>query len=166
MPRVPVIPLPARTAAVVVLRLGIAAVFLWAAVPKLLDPAAFAEDIANYHVLPDALVGPAAIALPVIELLVAIALVTGVHAPGAALLAGAMMLVFAGAMGQAIARGIDLDCGCFGEATQTRVSGLTIARNLVLAIACVPIVLFRAPRPVPPAPPPGAGEDPAPHVTS
>ena len=137
------IPPRVRTVAVIVLRLAIAGVFVYAAVPKLMDPAAFAVDIDNYHVLPDALVGPMAVALPMIELVVAAALVSGVHASGAALVAMGMLLVFAIAMSQAIARGIDLDCGCFGNATETRVSGQTIARNVVLALACVPIVLAR-----------------------
>ncbi len=154
MPSVPVIvdriPPKAQRMIVLGLRLVIAAVFVAAAVPKLLDPVAFAQDIENYHATPESLIGPLAVALPVLELVVAAALITGVHAPGAALVAAVMLLVFAGGMAQAIARGIDLDCGCFGTATETQVSGLTITRNLLLTLACVPIVLARrrAPEPV------------------
>lgn len=152
MPGVPVtaidrtlerLPLPARRAILIVLRLVVAGVFIAAAIPKLADPASFAEDVANYRMLPDALVGHVAVALPIVELLIGAALITGVHAAGAAMLAGALMLVFAVGMGQAMARGIDLECGCFGAASEMQVSGLTIARNLVLTIACIPIVLTR-----------------------
>ena len=131
MSRMPVIaervPPSLRRIIVIALRLLIAGVFLAAAIPKLMDPAAFAEDIDNYHLLPAILVGPAAVALPVIELVIGLALVTGVHAHGAALLAAVMLVAFAGGMAQAMSRGIDLECGCFGSATETQVSGLTIA---------------------------------------
>lgn len=152
MPGVPVtaiartlerLPLPARRAIVIVLRLAVAAVFVAAAIPKLADPSSFAEDVANYRMLPDLLVGPVAVALPIVELLIGAALITGVHAAGAAMLAGALLLVFAVGMSQAMARGIDLDCGCFGAASEMQVSGLTIARNLLLTVACIPIVLAR-----------------------
>jgi uncharacterized membrane protein YphA (DoxX/SURF4 family) len=124
----------------IVLRLAIASMFVFAAVPKLADPASFAIEIDNYRVLPELLVGPLSVIVPVLELVVAAALLSGVHARGAALVAGGMLLTFAGAMIQAMARGIDLDCGCFGSALEMRVSGFTVARNLVLALVCVPIV--------------------------
>ena len=120
----------------VLARLAIAAVFVAAAVPKLIDPAGFAEDITNYHLLPAAAVIWAATILPVLELVVALALVTGVESKGAALLAGAMLLVFTVAMGQAMARGIDVACGCFGSAVETSIGWGPIARNLVLLVAC------------------------------
>ncbi|UJR83776.1 MauE/DoxX family redox-associated membrane protein [Sandaracinus amylolyticus] len=154
MPGVPVIArLSPRTrkVAVVVLRLAIAAVFVGAAIPKLMDPTSFARDVDNYHLLPPALVGPVAVALPMIELVVAAALVSGVHAAGAALIAMGMLVVFALGMAQAIARGIDLDCGCFGSAMEARVSGATVARNVILALACLPIVLAREPARAPEA---------------
>lgn len=145
----------------IVLRLLVAGVFVAAAIPKVLDPDGFARDIDNYHVLPAALVGPVAVLLPTIELTVAAALITGVHAAGAALVAIGMLATFAIAMAQAMARGIDLDCGCFGSASETQVSGLTIARNVALIAACVPIALASPRAPAPPsqtnAPEPAAG---------
>lgn len=122
-------------------RLAVAAVFVWAAVPKLLDPAAFAEDIGNYRLLPEMLVGPLAAVLPVLELVVAVALVAGVEAKGAALVAGAMLLGFTAAMGQAMARGIDIDCGCFGSASTTEVGWGPILRNSALLVACAWVVI-------------------------
>lgn len=122
------------------LRVAIAGVFVFAAAPKLADPASFALEIDNYRMVPEALVGSMAVIVPVLELVVAAALLTGIHARGAALLAGGMLLTFAGAMVQAMARGIDLDCGCFGSALEMQVSGFTVARNLVLALMCAPIM--------------------------
>lgn len=124
---------------VVVLRLVVAAVFLAAAIPKVLDPATFATDIDNYRMVPDGLIGPMAVGLPLLETIVGLALVTGVYARGSAIVASAMLVMFAGAMIQALFRGIDLDCGCFGHVVETQVGWLTVSRNVVLTAACVVI---------------------------
>lgn len=126
---------------VIALRLVLAAVFLGAAIPKLQDPAQFARDIDNYRMLPDLLIGPLAIGLPAAEVVLAAALIVGVHARGAALACVAMLIAFAVGMVQAIARGIDLDCGCFGHVVEAQVSWWTVGRNVVLAIGGALIVL-------------------------
>jgi uncharacterized membrane protein YphA (DoxX/SURF4 family) len=122
---------------VIAARLIVAGVFLYAAVPKLADPAAFAEAIDNYHVLPASLVGPFAAILPLLEIVTACALVAGVGARGAAIVAGAMLLAFVVAMAQAMARGIDLECGCFGAETRAEVGWPAIGRNVLLIALCV-----------------------------
>lgn len=132
---------PAGQLAIVVARLVVAGVFLWAGLPKLLDPATFAEDISNYNLLPDSTVGYAAVIVPVVEIVIALALVAGVEVKGAALLAAGMLVVFIAAMGQAMARGIDLSCGCFGAATETEVGWGPIVRNVGLTAACALVVL-------------------------
>lgn len=132
---------PAGRFAIVAARLVVAGVFLWAGVPKLLDPAGFAQDISNYNLLPDAVVGYVAAIVPVVEIVVALALVAGVEAKGAAVVAGAMLAVFAAAMGQAMARGIDLSCGCFGNAAEATVGWGSIARNAGLIAACALVVV-------------------------
>jgi uncharacterized membrane protein YphA (DoxX/SURF4 family) len=137
------IPARVRQATVIVLRVVIAVVFAAAALPKIADPVQFARDIANYRLLPDGMVGLVAVVLPMIEIVVAAALLSGVHAAGAAVVAAGLLLGFVAAMGQALARGIDLDCGCFGGAIESRVSYLTIARNFLLTLLCVPIALAR-----------------------
>ena len=126
---------------VLVLRWIVAAVFLAAAIPKVLDPASFATDIDNYRIVPDALIGPIAVALPLIETIVGLALLTGIYARGAAIVASGMLVAFALGMIQAIARGIDLDCGCFGHMVEAQVSWLTVARNVVLTVASLAITL-------------------------
>jgi hypothetical protein len=128
-------------ALVVSLRLVVAAVFLFAALPKLLDPVAFARDIDNYRMVPDALIGPLALTLPVAEILIGLALVSGVFARGAAVVAGAMLAGFAGGMIQAILRGINLDCGCFGQLAEAQVTWWSVARNVTLLAFSVVVAL-------------------------
>lgn len=115
-------------------RVALALLFAYAGGQKLLDPSGFAQDIDHYRVLPAFLVGPVAVALPVLELVAAAALVTSRYVRGGAVLCAVMLSVFAGAMAQAKLRGIDLDCGCFGSASKNLVSWGQVARNAGLAI--------------------------------
>jgi hypothetical protein len=141
-------------------RLAIAGVFVAAAIPKMIDPAGFAENVSNYHLLPAEMVGYAAIGVPVVEMVVALALVAGVEAKGAALVAAGMLLVFTAGMGQAMARGIDVSCGCFGSSTTTEIGLGPIVRNVALMLGCAFVLL--APearwRSVAPKPAPAARE--------
>jgi hypothetical protein len=125
----------------VLFRLVLAGMFLFAAVPKLLDPVTFARDIDNYRMLPDALIGPLALMLPVAEIVIGLALVTGVYARGAAITAGILLVGFAIGMVQAIVRGIDLDCGCFGHFAEAQVSWWTVARNATLTLMAVTVAM-------------------------
>ncbi|MBD3290046.1 DoxX family membrane protein, partial [candidate division KSB1 bacterium] len=59
------------------LRWVIAALFIYAGVSKILDPATFAEDIDNYRILPYLLVSIVAVVLPWLEVLCGISLISG-----------------------------------------------------------------------------------------
>jgi putative oxidoreductase len=124
------------------LRIVLAGLFVWAAVPKLIDPGEFALAIQNYRLVPDALVGHLAVFVPAFELVIALGLVLGSYQRGAALLATLMLLVFALAMGQARWRGIDLSCGCFGAALEGKVSWLTVARTFGLSVLAAAVLLL------------------------
>lgn len=142
-----------RVALLIGLRVLLAGVFAWAAVPKLLEPGEFAMAIQNYRLVPEGLVGQLAVLVPVFELVIALGLLVPPYQRGAALLSTLMLLVFAGAMAQARWRGIDLSCGCFGAALESKVSWLTVARTSALGLLSA-VVLFAAggpPRHVRPA---------------
>ena len=130
-----------RQALLTVLRIALGALFLWAAVSKLPDMAAFAQDVANYRVLPAPLVPYAASAVVGIELLAGAALVTGIAARPAALLLSILLVAFSAFLAQALLRGIDLRCGCFGR--DEPASGWTVARDLLMLAAAVAIARAR-----------------------
>jgi len=122
----------------------IAVVFVAAAVPKLLDPGSFAADIHNYRMLPESLTGHAALYVPALELMVALGLLWPRYQRGAACLATLMLAGFAVAMAQARLRGIDLSCGCFGAAFESKVSWWTVARSGTLAVlSAIPALTLR-----------------------
>lgn len=102
-------------------RIVLGGIFIYASWDKILDPAAFAIVVANYQILPPALGNVAALGLPWLELVCGICLVINRWARGSALIAAILMVVFMVALGVSSYRGIDIACGCFtmtGEAPQ------------------------------------------------
>jgi uncharacterized membrane protein YphA (DoxX/SURF4 family) len=111
-------------------RWALAGIFLAAAVPKILDPAGFATDISHFVMVPDPLVNPMAIALPWIEAVAALALLSGFAVEGALLLINLLMTVFLVALAQAWIRGLDINCGCFGHSEAKGETELSFVRDL------------------------------------
>lgn len=106
--------------------------FIGACLHKIADPHSFAVDIATYDILPLVLVNLAAITLPWIELAAGAMLLVGWRVRAASLLIAGMMVVFLAALTVALARGLDMSCGCFASqgAEEDPISYLTILRDL------------------------------------
>jgi uncharacterized membrane protein YphA (DoxX/SURF4 family) len=120
-----------------VCRIGIGLVMLAAALGKIGDPAAFSTQIHHYRLAPIGAENLLAILLPWVELLAGLSLVLGAHARSGAWLSAAMMAVFTLAVGTAVARGLDIECGCFGTADASHVGGMKLAENLLLTGAAL-----------------------------
>lgn len=119
---------------------GVGLVFLTAALAKLRSRGLFPGVVANYRLLPDALVAPVATTLPFIELGIGLALVAG--SSFAAAPAVAMLLVFAAAMAINIGRGRShIDCGCGRSDLRQPLSRTLVFRNIVLAMLLVPALV-------------------------
>jgi cation diffusion facilitator family transporter len=95
------------------LRLLLGAVFLYASYDKILHPAAFAQAIYNYQILPDGAVNLVALTLPWLELLLGLCLVAAFWLPGAMVLSTGLLTAFIGALVFNQMRGLDVHCGCF-----------------------------------------------------
>lgn len=109
-------------------------VFIGACLHKIADPGSFALDIATYDILPLALVNLVAITLPWIELGAGGMLFAGWRVRAASLLVAVMMAVFILALLIALARGLDMSCGCFasqGAEEEDPISRVTVLRDLV-----------------------------------
>jgi putative oxidoreductase len=106
--------------------------FVWASWHKLAVPHDFAIDIATYEILPLVLVNVAAITLPWVEIVAGLMLLSGTRIRAAALLVAAMMLAFMVALAAALARGLDMSCGCFASqgAENDPISWMTMLRDL------------------------------------
>ena len=123
-----------------VLRVGLGGLLVVAGGLKLRAPVAFATEIANYQLVP-AVAPYVAAVLPVLELVVGGALVVGRRAwrRAAALAALGLLAAFTVAVASAYLRRINIDCGCFGTGGGP-ITGLTLARNLVLMAAAATCV--------------------------
>ena len=131
-----------------ILRLIISGVFIASAVAKIgnvqysqahgiqfspvPDLTTFSRDVANYHVPPYALTNLVAITLPWIELLAGALLVSGIWKRASAVVITAMMVVFLIAIGQAVVRGFNINCGCFGSVDARKVGVTALAEDVVL----------------------------------
>jgi len=113
-------------------RIAIGLVMLAAALAKIGDPAAFAVQIHHFRLIPTVAHHLLAITLPWVELVAGLALVLGVRARSGAWLAAAMMVVFTLAVSAAVARRLDIECGCFGTADASRVGVKKLLENLAL----------------------------------
>jgi uncharacterized membrane protein YphA (DoxX/SURF4 family) len=112
-------------------RLYLAWVFLMACWFKIMAPASFAMDVATYDILPLSLINAMALILPWVELFAGVMLLVGLRVRAASLLVAGMMVVFIIALGMALAKGLDMSCGCFASsgAEEDPISYLTMLRD-------------------------------------
>ena len=121
-----------------VTRIVLAVLFAWAAVTKIPNMELFAEETANYRMLPAELVSFFAVCLAGVEILSSLLMILGISVRASAAVVGLMLVAFIIALSQALLRGIDLRCGCFGGSELA--SWWTVARDVVMLAACVPLL--------------------------
>ena len=124
-----------------VLRLGLAAVFLVAAFAKLADLAGSRAALRAFGV-PARLSGPVGVLLPLAELAVALALVPAASAWWGAIGALVLLLVFVAGIGYNLAHGRTPECHCFGQLHSAPAGPSTLVRNLVLAALAGVVIVF------------------------
>ena len=112
-------------------RLILGGVFIYASFDKILHPAAFAEAVFNYQLLPSQLINLMALILPWLELILGTLLLSGIWVSGAVLGVNLLMVTFLAALIFNTARGLNISCGCFStETTASGLSGWTVLRDV------------------------------------
>ena len=119
--------------------------YLVAGAVKIPGPGKFAEAVANYRILPHELINSVAITLPWIEVVAGLFLILGIWLRASAWMINAMTLVFIAAISSAVARGLSIECGCFGT-VGGREAGLNAILEDVGLLACGVFVLWAARR--------------------
>ncbi len=110
------------------LRIALGAVFVYAAWTKLREPwELFALAINSYQLLPLKAVEFVARTLPWFELAVGAMLIVGRGLRISAAATSALLLVFFGLIVRAYAKGMEINCGCFGN--NEPISWLTMLRD-------------------------------------
>jgi uncharacterized membrane protein YphA (DoxX/SURF4 family) len=139
-----------------VIRWLLAAVFIYAGATKLADPKAFATLIDAYGIVPDPLLMPVAVGLPLLEVIAAVGLLADIR--GSLAVIAVLMGVFIAILIYGIRMGLDVDCGCFGpEDIEARAyHGLreALTRDFIMTAGILYLYAcryFRSIRPVGPA---------------
>lgn len=96
------------------LRVGLAAVWLYAGALKAIHPGRLQIDIERYRLVSAEVAWLAAAYLPGLKIILGLALLLWRRSPAPALLSAGLMAVFTLALASAWVRGLDLNCGCFG----------------------------------------------------
>ena len=126
-------------------RLLLGGLFLWASATKVPDMGAFAESVANYRIVPAALVSATAAMVVGVEIAASVALLANLWARAAALVLAGLLAVFTVGLASALARGIDLACGCFGGSAPA--TWWTVLRDLVLLALALAVAASSRPAP-------------------
>lgn len=108
------VPRSVLPALAVAARLLTGGVWIWAGAAKLSDPYAAVLAVRAYQLLPAGLADTVGHLLPTLEVVVGAALVLGVLTRGAAAVSGLLFVAFIIGISSAWARGLQIDCGCFG----------------------------------------------------
>ncbi len=135
------------------LRLAVGGAFLLAGALKIADPAKFAVDVGNYRLLPHELNNLVAILIPWIEVVAGVFVLAGIWLRAAALVITSLTVMFFFVILSALARGLNMDCGCFGTVGGQHVGLVNLAidstlfflaANLIIrSPACPQDTLFR-----------------------
>ena len=131
-----------------ILRLGLGGLFLFAGVAKLGDPTQFAIEIGNYRLL-EPIAPWLAVILPFIEIVLGVVLIAGPRPwrRASALALMGLLAVFTVAVVTVVARGINVDCGCFGGQSGP-VTWTTVIRDVTLLLVSSVILILERGNPL------------------
>jgi uncharacterized membrane protein YphA (DoxX/SURF4 family) len=128
-------------------RLGLAAVWLISGGLKAADPLQTTVAVHAYDVLPPIGVEIVAALLPWVEIALGLLLLAGLGTRLVAVLSGLLVLAFMAGVAQAWARGLTIDCGCFGGGGQVAVGQTRYVQELLRDTGFLVMAAWLAVRP-------------------
>ncbi len=127
---------------ILAIRLILGVTFIWASLDKIANPGGFALSIYNYRMLPHETINFSAIVMPWLELVTGILIIAGIFMRGSAFWIGLMLLVFIIALSSALARGLDIDCGCFSVDGGHGVDTGLLIRDILMFFGALVVIFF------------------------
>ncbi|WP_107771434.1 MauE/DoxX family redox-associated membrane protein [Nocardioides sediminis] len=126
-------------------RLVTGGVWIVAGLIKLPDPAGSVRAVRAYDLLPESVVPTVGLVLPLLEGVVGLCLVLGLLTRPMAVVSALLFVAFIIGIASAWARGLEIDCGCFGgggelEGASAKYPG-EIARDVGLLLASLWLVV-------------------------
>jgi uncharacterized membrane protein YphA (DoxX/SURF4 family) len=95
-------------------RFVLAGVLLAAGISKAIDPSETVAAVRAYELVPPPLVTPIGWGLPFLEIGLGLLLAVGLHTRAAAISSAVLLTTLLAAVISVAARGLSIDCGCFG----------------------------------------------------
>jgi len=127
-------------------RLIVGVVDVVAGLSKFPDPAGNVRQVRAFKILPEAIVPTVGHALPTVELIVGAALILGLLTRIFAVIGALFFVAFIIGISAAWARGLEINCGCFGShgipADPQRQYAIDIARDIGLLLCCVWLIIW------------------------
>jgi len=123
-------------------RIVIGFLFIYAGIVKIADPESFARSILNFKVLPEYLVNLAAIIIPWIELISGILLLFGIAVRENALIIMHLLGIFIILIIVSIFRGLNIDCGCFGTSSGNSIGISKIIEDVLMLLPVIQLFFF------------------------
>ena len=114
-------------------RLALGYIFIYASIDKIIDPISFSNVIDNYHITPIILNNLFALFIPWLEFIIGICLIFNLKVHGASFLSIILLLWFIFILTQAIFRGINVECGCF-DLNISDLDDLELRKNMIKRI--------------------------------
>lgn len=108
-------------------RIILGALFIYASIDKIIQPLAFAQVIHYYRLTPPDLINFLAVIFPWMELLAGLLLIVGYRVKSSSLVINILLVFFTIVLTITAIRGINVACGCFSTST-------AVKSNLVLRI--------------------------------
>ena len=129
------------------LRVGLGAVALVAGLAKLSDLPESVRAVRAYQLLPEGLAVLIGNALPLVEVILGVLLVLGLFTRVSAAVFGLMLVAFCIGIGSAWARGLAIECGCFGGGGVIDPANTSYVLDLLRDVALITVaaVLVRRP---------------------
>ena len=131
----------------VLARLVLAAVFLVSGGIKAWDARETIVAVRAYQLLPESMVSTVAAELPYLDLALGFLLLIGLATRLAAMLAAIVMVMFIVAVASAAARGLTIDCGCFGGGGEVAAGETAYTAEILRDLALVALAGFLVVRP-------------------
>ncbi len=128
-------------------RLVIGGVWLVAGYLKFSDPAGTVRSVRAFQLLPEQAVPTFGHLLPVAEMLIGLCLLAGLLTRGFAVVSGLLLVVFIVGISSAWARGLEIQCGCFGGGGYQENAAAGYLRDILRDIGLLLISLWLVWRP-------------------
>ena len=125
-----------------VVRLVLGGILVTAGALKAIDPQSSVAAVRAYQLLPDALETLVGWALPFAEIALGLLLIAGIATRVIALVSAGLLVIFITGVISAAARGLSIDCGCFGGGGEVAAGQTAYGAEIVRDVGFLMLALW------------------------